>query len=635
MSILRGFCVTLVVLMFCTTVSYPEERAFTVRDSIEMNTLSDPYTLDKSGTAKFAPDGKHFLVITTRGILESDQLESCLMVFDASGVDFSKHEGTQLANPPKCIAKLTATPHAPQEEVYASIISQAHWSDDSKSIYFLGQGEQAERYLYRVDITHGRLRQLSPSGYDVIRYVCAMNNVVYVASRTGSRNPNLGDGFGQTINRDARDVTGMPLWSTLLPRSSPYAQLDIQAWVKKGGARATMIAAIPKPLNGNTNPYFDTLSISPDGSKAVVSVPIRIIPRDWDNYEPAPGFEAMKIHAESIDPSAISSSRSPLEQYVLVDLHNNRMTPLIDAPIGTTLGYSGNLKAVWSENGRRLLLTNVFMPIGTAVSEQLAHPLRPCDVVSVDLAQGTPPRCVMPIRIEGTGKQGALYLVDVRFGSDSEEAIAKFISSNQKELTERYRDTARGWVGPNGGPPLQVLSKHNQKIEVYIRQGLNNPPTLWAKFISTGQEVQVFDPNPRLRNISYGEASLYHWKDSSGFRWSGILVKPVDYVNGNRYPLVIQTHGYSDWVFVTDGCYPAGMAARPLASSGIAVLQTEYRHDIQDTPEEAGIEADKFESAVRQLDGDGLIDPKRVGVVGFSYSAWQVEATLGRVHTMS
>jgi hypothetical protein len=157
------------VLALFTFMLNAQERTFTVRDSIEMNTLSDPFTLEKDGQAKLSPDGKHFLVVTTRGILQSDQLESCLMVFDTSSISFTKHEANQLSGPSKCVAKLAASPQAEKEVIYPSIISQARWSDDSNSIFFLGQGQQGDNYLYRVDIRSGRPRQLSPSGYNVIR----------------------------------------------------------------------------------------------------------------------------------------------------------------------------------------------------------------------------------------------------------------------------------------------------------------------------------------------------------------------------------------------------------------------------------------------------------------------------------
>lgn len=620
---------TLVLAIF-TLMLNPQERTYTVRDSIEMNTLSDPQTLDRDGQAKFSPDGKHFLVVTTRGILQSDQLESCLMVFDTSSISFVKHETAQLSGPPKCVAKLAATPIVEEgATTYASIITEARWSVDSNSIFFLAQGQQGDSHLYRVDIKTGKPRQLSPSGYNVIRFDFARKAVLYIVSQTSALSSNLDDSPGQTINRDARDVTGINLMDLLYPKANPFRDRHLQLWANEGDGRPTMIAPIPRSLNGNADLGHVVLSISPDGTKAVTLVPVTSVPHQWDSYEPLEGYERFRIQAENPDRSAITIHAYPLKQYALIDLDKKRMMPLVDAPTGATLGYENKLKAVWSEDGRRLLLTNTFMPIGGTDSEKLDHPLRPCAVVSTDLAQRTT-RCIVPARKEASDGGGAFRLQDVSFGKNSDEVLATFVNSQYEPSIERYQDTERGWVVASNVPDRPIISKNSQKIEVNIRQGLNDPPTLWAKSVATGEQVQVWDPNPGLTKISYGEASLYHWKDSSGYEWSGILVKPVGYTKGKRYPLVIQTHGFFDWAFVTDGIFPTAMAARPLASAGIAVLQTTQRHDndIESTPAEGPSEVEKFRSAVQQLERDGLVDPTKVGVIGFSRTCFHVVTTL-------
>jgi dipeptidyl aminopeptidase/acylaminoacyl peptidase len=77
------------------------------------------------------------------------------------------------------------------------------------------------------------------------------------------------------------------------------------------------------------------------------------------------------------------------------------------------------------------------------------------------------------------------------------------------------------------------------------------------------------------------------------------------------------------------------MAARPLASAGIMVLQIPDNHAKDDiTLGEAERHVEGFRSAIEQLTSDGLIDPKRVGVVGFSRTCWYVETALIERPTM-
>jgi dipeptidyl aminopeptidase/acylaminoacyl peptidase len=121
---------------------------------------------------------------------------------------------------------------------------------------------------------------------------------------------------------------------------------------------------------------------------------------------------------------------------------------------------------------------------------------------------------------------------------------------------------------------------------------------------------------------------VYHWKDKTGFEWTGGLVKPVDYVPGRRYPLVIQTHGFANFAFMTDGQFPTAMAARPLASQGIAVLQVLGNSKNPQTLREVQDNILGYKSAIEHLALDGLIDPNRVGIVGFSRTSWYVESAL-------
>ena len=80
-------------------------------------------------------------------------------------------------------------------------------------------------------------------------------------------------------------------------------------------------------------------------------------------------------------------------------------------------------------------------------------------------------------------------------------------------------------------------------LEVTVKQGFNEPPLLVATDKQTSRVI--WDPNPQLKNIELGQASVYTWKDKEGREWKGGLYKPSNYKPGQRYPLVIQTHGFS------------------------------------------------------------------------------------------
>ena len=133
----------------------------------------------------------------------------------------------------------------------------------------------------------------------------------------------------------------------------------------------------------------------------------------------------------------------------------------------------------------------------------------------------------------------------------------------------------------------------------------------------------IWDPNPQLKNIELGEASVYTWKDKGGRDWKGGLFKPSDYKAGQRYPLVIQTHGFTESEFRPSGVFPTAFAARALAAAGIVVLHGRSHCPIL-TPDEGPCAVSGYESAANQLVSEGLVDPRRIGIIGFSRTCFYV-----------
>jgi hypothetical protein len=175
-------------------------------------------------------------------------------------------------------------------------------------------------------------------------------------------------------------------------------------------------------------------------------------------------------------------------------------------------------------------------------------------------------------------------------------------------------------------------------LEVTVKQGLNQPPLL----IATDRRASrvIWDPNPQLKEIELGQANVYTWEDKEGREWEGGLYKPTAYKPGQRYPLVIQTHGFTESEFVPAGNpSTTGYAARELAAAGIIVLQ------VAEEPAHCGVgwvspssgscAVSGYESAVNQLVSEGLVEAGRIGIMGFSatcFSVMEVLTTTSSLH---
>jgi len=140
-------------------------------------------------------------------------------------------------------------------------------------------------------------------------------------------------------------------------------------------------------------------------------------------------------------------------------------------------------------------------------------------------------------------------------------------------------------VPVQGGKPEQ-LTKGNHAIAAWTMSGSSNAHVFTSHEMTSPGEVWIMEGgNPRkVTTISekvVGEYKLprqerIEWKGADGVTVDGLLYYPLDYQQGKRYPLAVQTHGgpqASDkFGFGGNQNYVPVLAAK-----GYAVLQPNYR----------------------------------------------------------
>lgn len=610
-----------------------QTQRFTVRDSIELTTFNEPSELLQDTKPIFSPDGKHFLIVTSRGIVDTDQVESKLWIYNTTAVQSFLGENDSTSElKPRLLAKVVGSPVAYTLDSYGGMITDPRWNADSLHFYFLRQAENGDRELCESDRQTRAVKRLTPIGYDISRYAVTAGMTVALIQRQMRDDSNNAMFFGRKINKSARDVTGLPISTILFPdRPEMWQQpMETRLWTGEKGKAGRIIQADEKSRIDFG--VVDLLSISPRGHWLARLLPVNSVPQSWANYEPNPVLSFTRIDPH--DPRTTSPANlMRLKSYALIDLHTGKEAFRIDAPNARPLGLGLVDEAIWSPDESRLLLINTYLPLKGVSTSEREERRRPCVALDVELGS----RKLRCIKFSEFPKSGAEPpdLREVSFGATKDEVVLRYFNStveryrlegNQWILKESSRDkrNSSGDLFPNTGKPLSG-------IKVTIRQSLNSSPTLWAEDVRTGRHRQMWNPNPQLSQMKLGNASVYHWKDRNGVEWTGGLIKPVGYIADTRYPLVIQTHGFSEETFkdVTDGAYPTAMAARPLASAGMMVLQVpDYHGKEVATAAEAEVMVEAFRSAIDQLTSEGLIDPKRVGVIGFSRTCWYVETAL-------
>lgn len=593
------------------------QKPFTVKDSIEMTTFSDPYTRLANAECQRSPDHKYFLVITTRGILSRNQLESTLSIYSAHEVDEYLHG--QIGHPPQpqVLFRITGTPIADQSNSYGSLITKARWSSDSRSILSLVEMPNGDRHLYRSYVIGRKSVDLTPGKTNIVNFSEAGETIAYLVANTMTAPKEI----GEPINDGSADLTGLSFFHLFFPnkfpdRSSFFPTYNL--WVHYKG--------VNRKVNADGTWHFPRsalglrVAVSPNGQALIAAEPVPTVLAAWSEYKVADSTSSFAPSHTNTDRSGKSFSWP--WQYIYVDLDKMTSTPLVDAPSGFLEGYVDALQAVWSPDSRRVLFTNSYLPLPDGSETRGTEETTACAAAVYTVATKSA-ACIAYARFPRENE----WLRSAAFGASSNQAILHW-SDNGRGLTEIYEETQHGWTVE---PEMATSEARQQELRLFIKQDINEPPTLWASEPKAGLAKELWNPNPQLASIELGQASVYTWKDHSGYEWRGGLVLPPNFVRGRRYPLVIQTHGFfNEHEFLVDGSYTTGFAARALAAAGIIVLQVEDRPDRHSQPaqQEALLAVKGFKAAIDQLDKDGLIDPSRVGIIGFSRTAWYVEEAL-------
>ena len=168
------------------------------------------------------------------------------------------------------------------------------------------------------------------------------------------------------------------------------------------------------------------------------------------------------------------------------------------------------------------------------------------------------------------------------------------------------------------------------------------PPTVFA--VARVDDVpdrsswtQLVDVNPHVREIALGEEIEINWRSSDGKMVGGVLVYPVGYEEGTRYPLIVAIHGGPASADVLR--FNGGYSAQVYAGAGYAVLKPNYRGSRNyGNAHRTDIVGDYFTmgyedimTGVDHLIDEGIVDGDRMGALGWSagghWSNWILTQT--------
>lgn len=456
--------------------------------------------------------------------------------------------------------------HSPKPDVLLSLrtssnqdaVADIRWLSND-TIAFLGQIGTDLSQVYTLNIASRKLKQIThcPQTIRAFDITPDQKTLVYHADR-----PEEAKGLTERIRQQGIVIEGQPLVELITGTNTAWQAQE--AYLESEDHQGAISIDIPAPYVVS---IWSSLSISPDGKYVVIGSMLSEVPKSWADYQ-------NEIIQQAASSTGKQTAPYPVCKLLVYDRDKKSIAALLDAPVGLGIGI---IETHWLRPDDRILLRSYL-------------PLNIDDAVEREYRKKSP------------------YPITVQIESRTVE----------KATSEEWRSA--------------LADKSPLKIRV--EEELNAPPKLVAEDPTSGKQAVLLDLNPQFKELEFGKVEIVSWEVGHGIVAEGGLYLPPDFVSGKRYPLVIQTHGFDRARFSMDGRseWSSGYAARPLAATGIIVLQAFKLRDraerdpsISDprfgvTPEQAdrNFEVTAYEKAVDYLNGRGLIDPDRVGIIGFS-----------------
>jgi len=515
------------------------------------------------------------------------------------------------------LRKLPADPDARDKPILVGSISQIRWRPDSRHLTFL-MNETGRRTIEELDSLTGDHRTLFQADSDIPEYSLDEHGttVVYATDvpaemTSGPTQQEIASGY--RIPFEAPADTNWPKRRLFVVRRTE------DSWT----APTSIVIQSPlsrQPLNGLVHALNTDLQsvLSPDGTKLLLRYEdfSEEMPDEWRKSEYMQEFRNIA---------------GTIQAFMLLIVYDLKTGKSSLTPLKTPFVTSASL---WSSDSKAFVVA-AAPPINSDLERE-------------------------SVKTHLIGHSASDHLFWVELGSGKVEAVAPklafpwggpllwdkngdlLLQVTSMDTVTRYSRLDGQWREVSSFQiPVQVSLQLATDGNVVVGDfnDTTTPPQLFI-YRPGDKAVQVFAKlNPQFHKLTLARPQEVHWKTSTGFDATGLLLLPPDYKKGVKYPLVIQTKPFSTGFVCSFGNFPS-FAPQPVANAGIAYLgsiptkgstqleQDYYPKGYPGGVAEAASAMDWSDSAVRTLDEQGLIDSNRVGIIGFSRTGWYTEFIL-------
>lgn len=183
---------------------------------------------------------------------------------------------------------------------------------------------------------------------------------------------------------------------------------------------------------------------------------------------------------------------------------------------------------------------------------------------------------------------------------------------------------------PTGGPILNSFAHASNGAHVFDVTTPNHPDELYLMKAGESEPQRITNSNPWLDDVEMGKQEVVSYTTKDGMEIEGLLIYPLNYNEGERYPTITVVHGGPEAHYDNGWLTAYSMAGQMGAAQGFAVFYPNYRGStgrglefaMSSQGDLAGAEFDDIVEGVDYLIEKGVTDEDRVGVTGGSYGGY-------------
>lgn len=563
------------------------------RDVVEFTQIVQPRNQkDEALRDQVSPDGTQAFIVTRKADVSSDKNLYEIQVLNVTP--------QQLAAQREPVAVTVLSVAVGQDNSFAvPAVQDVQWHGN-RTLVFLARLDGESFQVYRLDVPKRELVQLTHETNRIVSYAVSQDfqRVVYAAQIP---NPPLIEGAHAVV------VGSQSFWGV------KFGQHDLvaQDWRYRNFVADVASRRLPRALGeafaeGGTRP---PVSISPDGRWALLPRYEATRLAGWVRQYPLIAKLSKKFAwSQQVDPLHYFSNVANYvpRRMMAWRLDDGMEHTVVDAP-DDLHDSSVRMDILWQGPGTSVVLAGTHLP-PTADGKTSSSP---------HIIEYWPDR----------GQWNDIATLENVF-EDAHLLPDGFWVLDGTKRRAFHRQAVGGWRESTEGAEMQARS---WAWTLRIVQGLNRPPDVYAAG-PAGETRRLTWLNPQFKADTWGEMHPYTWRDAAGRRWDGGLMSGNDMNTHSRYPLLIQTYGFSPDRFYLDGPNPSdgatsGFAGRAFLREGMLVLAMPFSPANAPKPSEhQALQAfnEGVRGAIDALVKEGRVDPSRVGIIGWSATGERV-----------